>query len=67
MWNRADCKLSSSIQSKVSEFRGVTDSFMGELDHKLGRKTGCDLGSYTKREEITLEKENRDPEIGAVD
>jgi len=51
----------------VSEFRGVTDSFMGELDHKLGRKTGCDLGSYTKREEITLEKENRDPEIGAVD
>ena len=38
LWNRADCKLLSSIQSKVSEFGGVTDSFMGKLDHKLGQK-----------------------------
>ena len=37
------------------------------LTTSWARKTGCDLGSYTKREEITLERENRDPEIGAVD
>lgn len=67
MWNRADCKLLSSIQRKGSEFESVTDSFMAELDHKLGRKTGRDLGSCAKREETTLARENRDPETGVMD
>ena len=66
MWNRADCKLSLSIKRKESEFESVTDSF-AELDHELGRKPGRDLGSCAKREETTLERENRDPEIGAMD
>lgn len=67
MWNRADCKLSSSIKRKGSEFESVTDSFTAELDQELGRKPGRDLGSCAKREETMLERENRDPEIGATD
>lgn len=43
-------ELSLSIQKKVSQFGGITDSFMRELGHQLGRKTGQDLGSGRKSE-----------------
>lgn len=49
-------ELSLSIQKTVSQFGGITDSFMGELGHRLGRKTGGDLG-YGRRSEETGWKE----------
>lgn len=56
MWNREDCNLSSSIQSKVSEFRGVTDSFCWESLTTSWAERLDKIWVVVKREEITLKE-----------